>query len=263
MVKKKRNDGHKAYQQRKEKSSLSRSSKEKRKKPNVKKEREDSKSQYKFNLNKEKQDWIFIALAILFIAISFLDIFSIPSNNRFDPNPISIGDIGVKLNCISKNTEFITEDSSISCNTSLISRSNIKFTTAYISIQAFNSENISNAIWECSSTYNNIIIDNASYTIQIPCENTFFGNVFQPEKSGKYVFKINNLEARDNLYGTGRGVSSGFNIDRPYTGDMTVITNNEATNISLADKSYKIAIIALLLYVPTLVLEIRRFLKDK
>lgn len=200
----------------------------------------------------EKIIYFLIICAITFITIKTINPFEITESNKFDPTPLQINSIFVKLECI-PNTDFIKEDSSLNCTTSVTSGI-FGYKYIYITIQAFEIENLTTPIFGCRLYFYNVT---GVYKTLI-CGDSYFDYVFKPDKSGLFKFKVTSLEAE--RYD---GIEIGNFDQHEFKRTMNVLSENEALNTKLADRSYKIALLALFLFIPTLLLELRRFLRNE
>lgn len=188
---------------------------------------------------------IIILIIGLVILYHFTNIFSNYWNmrdNTFSPAPIDLGDIAIDLTCVSDNTNFIMEDSDLECKVSLISRSML-INWASVEIQVFDKTNTTKVIFGCGAGIYNIT--NVSYSPSALCENLSRRNIFKPEMSGEFVFKISNINyyletpqatLRPDIYPGNEGF---------YKKPLKVMTKDEERNIKNTNKNIALSILVL------------------
>lgn len=187
----------------------------------------------------------------------------------------------LKFSCTSKNTKFITEDSNIICSISAKPTRYNLFTGSewdmligsgylYVEIEAVNIE-IDEIVWGC---YSNITIPKhlRGYTEFQICENPNLDNVLQPDKTWLVKFRINYMKRYIDEEKIDLGEGSyllipkiEFDIESNvfFKGSMIVASKREAYSMEIAERSYMIAAFALILFVPILLLDIRKLFREK
>lgn len=194
--------------------------------------------------------WLKVLLIVILVVggiilYNFYNIFNNYWNiqdNIFSPSPIKVGHVAIKLACVSDNTKFIMEDSDLGCNVSVISNSR-PIDWASIEIQVFDKTNTTKAIFRCTAQIRSVT--NSSYSPSALCENLYYRNIFKPEVSGEFVFKIFNI---DYYSSTPQGDISpsifpgdeGF-----YKKSLKVITKDEERNIKNTYKNLALSILML------------------
>lgn len=195
--------------------------------------------------------WLTVLLIIISIigAILLYNFYNIFNNywniqdNTFLPSPINIGHVAIKLACVSDNTNFIMEDSDLECKVSVISRS-MPIDEASIDIQVFDKTNTTKAVFGCSTQIIHSIT-NSSYSPSVLCESLSRRNIFKPEISGEFVFKISNINYySDTPQGTLRQDISPGN-EGFYKKPLKVLTKDEDRNIKNTYKNLALSILML------------------
>ncbi|MFH0973974.1 MAG: hypothetical protein V1817_04285 [Candidatus Micrarchaeota archaeon] len=210
-------------------------------------------------ITKEKIFWsltITIVAAVIFIFI--IPFFKSTVINRFEPVPLEIGYLDVYLVCLS-NDNFITENSQLICNlsTKLDEESSKSFFQVVdVIIHGFDVENTSKAVYGCHAKFFNVTTHHSAFLL---CENSFFNNTFKPEKAGTYKFGVGALSA----VSEGELITYDEVLPKFYKKELKVMSQDEAINLSIAEKSLLIAIISILIFLPSIIFEIRKFLTEK
>lgn len=135
---------------------------------------------------------IFVVMAIYVMAIYSSSLITLMGETKSEYIGVKrVSSIKVKLICRPLNTHLITEDSEVDCNVSLRSEVH-NYSYADVIIQAYNTKNILEPEWRCSSLIFNISPN--SFTVPIKCDSFY---TFLPSK-GSYTFRVIRLHAKTN-----------------------------------------------------------------
>ncbi|MCK5234031.1 MAG: hypothetical protein KAJ91_04400 [Candidatus Aenigmarchaeota archaeon] len=201
----------------------------------------ESKTGIKVSL--EKAFWIMIALIIFFPFKSFvLGAFGLSSDNSFDTQ-IYIGAFWINLSCTAQNTDLITEDSKMRCNTVAKHRLSSEVEQLDIIIRAHNIDDKSTVAWHCNPQIKNVV--NTSFSNPVSCKE-----LFEPRVSGIYSFELYDLDHS----GIGDPYGNGS-----FDDNLTVLSQKDADDMQIAKCGLMLAFVFGILF---FLFELRRFLRD-
>jgi len=87
-----------------------------------------------------------------------------------------------------------------------------------------------------------------------------FPELFKPSVAGLYKFEIYSFSGLTNYNIEIDTVAEDKN--RFFIGNMEVLSKRESISLDIANKSFMVALLAILLFVPNLIFELRKFLKE-